>query len=568
MSVIRREGTILSQSKDRDGTRREASDRSLFDPHGGAGASTGLSTSWHLPRDLRLQATRRLRVIALLYALAFFLADFGPPLFLGSIREKFQDPIDWAATAASIVAGLVVAALVASPRLSWETKVNLGLVFEVAASYGIALSQYLGVSVVAAAPIVLHVISPSWVAVWMVFFAVVVPAPPGRALLALIGAASAPPVVIGLALHHAGLSHLMSPSMFFLHHVFTYMICAMLGYVGARVVYALGADVSRARELGSYRLIERLGAGGMGEVWKASHHLLARQAAIKFIRPDAIASSDPQETKTVLKRFELEARATASLSSAHTVAIYDYGVTDDGTFYYVMELLDGMDCDRLIRSFGPLPPARVVHLMAQVCESLEEAHDKHLIHRDVKPANIYVCRSGNRCDFVKVLDFGIVAHPLAPSVPELRLTLPQEAVGTPQFMAPEVALGQKLDGRADLYGLGCVAYWLAAGRPVFEGSSVYDVIAKHLHEPPDPPSLHAPGGMPPELDALILRCLAKEPAQRPADARELARQLRVLPLPDPWSEELAEAWWNDRLASGASPGRGVTGDLTGAPTES
>src|ERR1043166_5836048 len=133
MSGIRREGTILSQSKDRDGTRREASDRSLFDPHGGAGASTGLSTSWHLPRDLRLQATRRLRVIALLYALAFFLADFGPPLFLGSIREKFQDPIDWAATAASIVAGLVVAALVASPRLSWETKVNLGLVFEVAA---------------------------------------------------------------------------------------------------------------------------------------------------------------------------------------------------------------------------------------------------------------------------------------------------------------------------------------------------------------------------------------------------------------------------------------------------
>src|SRR5205814_4257299 len=177
------------------------------------------------------------------------------------------------------------------------------------------------------------------------------------------------------------------------------------------------------RELGSYRLIERLGQGGMGEVWKASHQLLAREAAIKFIRPESILGMSAEESRTTVRRFELEARATASLSSAHTVDLYDFGVSDDGAFYYVMELLDGVDLDLLVRRFGPLPPARMVHLITQVCESLEEAHEKGLIHRDVKPANIYVCRSGVRCDFIKVLDFGLVAHRGPPAPSDLRLTL-------------------------------------------------------------------------------------------------------------------------------------------------
>src|SRR5262249_3066175 len=201
----------------------------------------------------------------------------------------------------------------------------------------------------------------------------------------------------------------------------------------------------RAQELGSYKLIERLGGGGMGDVWRASHQLLARSAAIKFIRPQAIVGVTPSEARLLLKRFQLQAQGTASLSSMHTVGDYDFRSTDDGRFYYVMELLNGLDLDELVRRFGALSPARVVHLLAQVCESLAEAHARGLIHRDVKPANIYVCRKGERCDFVKVLDFGLVAHRGAPAGDDTRLTQPHQAVGTPQFMPPEMALGRETD---------------------------------------------------------------------------------------------------------------------------
>jgi len=255
----------------------------------------------------------------------------------------------------------------------------------------------------------------------------------------------------------------------------------------------------------------------------------------------------------MLKRFELEAQSTASLSSAHTIELYDFGFTDDGRFYYVMELLDGLDCDRLVRQYGPLEPSRVAHLLSQVCDSLEEAHDKGLIHRDVKPANIYVCRAGNRRDFVKVLDFGLVTHRKAPTAESLRLTLPEQAVGTPEFMPPEVALGQEIDGRADLYGLGCVAYWLLTGRSVFEGT-YFEVISKHLHGTPEPLSRVSPNAVPQALEALILRCLEKDPARRPADARELARDLHAISFDPPWSDARAEAWWAARRESVAAPG--------------
>jgi serine/threonine-protein kinase len=289
----------------------------------------------------------------------------------------------------------------------------------------------------------------------------------------------------------------------------------------------------------------------MGEVWKASHQLLAREAAIKFIRPESMLGMSAAESSTMVRRFEREAQATASLSSAHTVDLYDFGVSDDGTFYYIMELLDGLDLDLLVRRFGPLPPSRVVHLLTQVCESLEEAHDKGLIHRDVKPANIYVCRSGLRRDFIKVLDFGLVAHRRSSAPADLRLTLPEHAIGTPAFMAPEVALGKELDGRSDLYGLGCVAYWLVTGRQVFEGSSALEVVSKHVHAEPEPPSRHCPDPLPRELDALILGCLEKAPERRPLGAREVARLVRSVPLTEPWTEERAEAWWSEHVPVGA-----------------
>ena len=530
----------------------------LFLPSGRAARSARFSVDRTLPPHLQEQLPGRLRNIALLYSLAYFLSDFAPSILTGQFASQFGTLLEWVPGVASILIGILVAALASSPRLPWHAKMHLGLVFEVLGSYGIALSMYVGAGQYASTPLVFFVLSPSWVAIWMIVYSIVVPAPPGRALFALLASASAPAVIIGISLQRAGLFHIFTPETFFFSNIFPNLICVVLAYAGARIMVTLGADVSRARELGSYRLIERLGQGGMGEVWRASHQLLAREAAIKFIRPESIAGVSAEASRTMVQRFELEARATASLTSAHTIELYDFGVSDDGTFYYIMELLEGLDCDLLVRRYGALPPSRVVHLMAQVCESLEEAHEKGLIHRDVKPANIYVCRSGVRCDFVKVLDFGLVAH-RRQAQPDVMLTPPEHVIGTPAFMAPEVAQGQEIDGRSDLYGLGCVAYWLVTGRQVFEGSGFLEVISKHLRAEPDPPSRHSPRAMPPELDALILRCLEKAPDRRPPNAREVARLLRSVPLQDAWSAEGAEEWWATHILAGPAGGRGSGG---------
>jgi serine/threonine-protein kinase len=518
----------------------------LFLPRKGRSDSGSRPSS--LPPELAEQATRRLRLIAFVYSSVFFLADVFPDLATGHLAQLFAKPSNWVATVLSILCGLVVAVLAGSRRVPPETKINLGLVFQVAATYGIALAMYLDVPK-GLPPVTFHVLSPSWPAIWMLFYFIVVPAPPRRALLALVASASAAPIVIGLAISRLGYWGQMDPVMFFFMNVFPYMICAAMAYIGARIVFRLGTDVSRALELGSYRLVERLGQGGMGEVWRASHQFLAREAAIKFIRPEAIAGSSPEAAQLLLKRFELEARTTAALTSAHTIDLYDFGVTQEGRFYYVMELLDGVDGELLVRRFGALAPARVIHLLKQICQSLDEAHSKGLIHRDVKPANIYVCRSGRVCDFVKVLDFGLVGQRLEAG-PDLKLTQPEQAIGTPAFMAPEMAMGREVDGRADLYGLGCVAYWLLTGRSVFEGTSYFEVVAKHMHETPDPPSRHAPQSLPAELDALVLECLAKDPALRPASARELEKRLKAIAM-EPWQDEQAEAWWNAHLSGEA-----------------
>jgi type IV secretory pathway VirB3-like protein len=518
---------------------------SLFLPNGQAAQPSRFIDIRTLPPHLQEQLPRRLRNVALLYSLAYFLSDLAPGIVTGTLAQTFTTLAAWATTIGSILVGLVVAAIASSPRLSWRAKMHAGLVFEVLGSYGIALSMYVGAERFANTPIVFYALAPSWVAIWMLLYSIVVPAPPGRALLAMLGSASAPAVVIGISLQRAGLSHMFTPVTFFFTYIFPYLICVILAYASARIMVTLGAAVSRARELGSYRLIERLGQGGMGEVWRASHQLLAREAAIKFIRPESTLGVSADVSRTMTRRFELEARATASLTSAHTVELYDFGVSEDGTFYYIMELLEGLDCDRLVRKAGALSPARAVHLLDQICESLAEAHEKGLIHRDVKPANVYVCRSGIRHDFIKVLDFGLVAHRNAAPPTEAHLTLPEHAVGTPGFMAPEIAQGHEIDGRTDLYGLGCIAYWLVTGRQVFEGANAIEIISKHLHVVPDAPSRHAPDTIPPELDALILNCLEKSPEHRPSSAREVARRLRAVPLRDSWSEERAHAWWSE-----------------------
>jgi serine/threonine-protein kinase len=315
-----------------------------------------------------------------------------------------------------------------------------------------------------------------------------------------------------------------------------------MAYVGARVVYSLGSEVRRARELGSYRLEDRLGEGGMGEVWRASHRLLARPAAVKLIRPSATDGAISDDRR---RRFEREAQVIAQLRSPHTVTLFDFGMTDEGAFYYVMELLEGFDTDRLVRRFGPLPAERVVHILRQMCHSLSEAESCGLVHRDIKPANIFLCRYGEDHDFVKVLDFGIakVANPSAADAPTLD-TIASVIHGTPSFIAPEQALGgTDVDGRADIYSTGCVAYWLLTGQLVFAAETPMKMLLAHAHASPDPPSARTEMPIPPDLEALILSCLAKDRNDRPRSARELLDRLDAITLGQPWSEVRAREWW-------------------------
>jgi serine/threonine-protein kinase len=248
----------------------------------------------------------------------------------------------------------------------------------------------------------------------------------------------------------------------------------------------------------------------------------------------------------LVQRFRREARAVAALHSSHTIQLYDFGVARDGTFYYVMELLNGMDLQTLVTRHGPLPPARAIYLLQQVCESLGEAHDRGLIHRDVKPANIQVCRLGRDCDFVKVLDFGLVKR--APGEKsDVDLTTPNMLTGTPAYLSPESAMGEAVDQRTDIYSLGCVAYWMLTGRQVFEADGVLQMVARHIQAVPEPPSHHSPYPLPHRLEELVLACLAKRPQERPANAWELADQLGRCEVDLPWTREDARQWWHTRL---------------------
>jgi serine/threonine protein kinase len=318
-----------------------------------------------------------------------------------------------------------------------------------------------------------------------------------------------------------------------------------LATVTSRTIYGLRRQVSEVSDIGQYTLESKIGSGGMGEVWRARHRLLIRPAAVKLIRPQTIGSvaGDPD---LLLRRFEREARATAALRSPHTVQLHDFGVAEDGTLYYVMELLEGLDLDTLVKRFGPVPAERAVHILEQVCASLADAHANGLTHRDIKPANIVVSRVGAAWDFVKVLDFGLVklegTHHSDASV---KLTAVGAVSGTPAFMAPEVALGEEsTDHRVDLYSLGCVAYWLLTGTLVFEGPTAMKVMMAHAQTAPPPPSSRVELPIPPALEALILECLEKDPARRPASAAALGARLHALATAMPWTPEQAEKWWS------------------------
>ena len=291
--------------------------------------------------------------------------------------------------------------------------------------------------------------------------------------------------------------------------------------------------------VGSYSLIERLGAGGMGEVWLARHQLLARPAAVKIVREASLGGGEDGHLRR--QRFAREAQATSELQSPHTVQLYDFGITDGGGFYYVMERLRGMDLKRMVERHGPLAPERVVFLLKQVCLSLSEAHALGLVHRDIKPANLFLCRLGSEYDFVKVVDFGVVSRLAHES--SAQITTAGMILGTPAFLAPELVSSHAFDGRADIYALGCVAFWLLTGRPPFEGNDAMAVLMHHVQTAPAPPSTMCEESIPAQLDALVLECLSKDPRRRPASAEALGERLDRVPVVREWDQRRARAWW-------------------------
>jgi serine/threonine-protein kinase len=394
----------------------------------------------------------------------------------------------------------------------------------------------------------------SWVGAVVLMFAAIVPSTPKKMLIAGFVAASMNPLLM-LVSRAQGIWNFGPWNRVLLMHYPDYILVGA-AVVITHVVTKLGQQVTKAREMGSYQLGELLGRGGMGEVYKATHRMLARPAAIKLIRTETLGAVDEEAAKLAITRFRREAEAAANLRSEHTVELYDFGVTDDGTLYLVMEFLNGMDLETLVRETGALSAGRVIHILRQVCDSLEEAHALGLVHRDIKPANIHLGQVGLRHDFVKVLDFGLVKEVSKVSDVESSLaTIPgQMALGTPAYMAPEMALGEPVDGRADIYALGCVAYYLITGQLVFQADKAFQMIAKHLQAEPIPPSHRTDQPVSPELESLILRCLAKDAKDRPQSAAQLAQALDWIPT-DAWGEEEAKQWWaaHDRPRPESSP---------------
>jgi len=424
-------------------------------------------------------------------------------------------------------------------RLSSARLLDLGTVYEVLVAFAISL---------AAVPYGWNIESQgvtrwSAVAVWVLLFPIIVPNTPRRVLAAAVAAAASEPLVALLLIAAGSLPALNLGT--FVQLTWPNAVAVVLAVFVSRVVYNLGEELSEARSLGSYHLVSLLGRGGMGEVWKATHRLLARPAAIKLIQREHIGDATPAQAQEIFRRFEREAQATAALCSPHTIQLYDFGLARDGTFYYVMELLDGVDLDTLVRRYDVQPPERVIHILGQACQSLHEAHHRGLVHRDIKPANIFLCRYGTEVDFVKVLDFGLVKEHRVGTGADARQIASGGLSGTPAFMAPEALSGDGMvDGRSDIYGLGCVAYWLLTGELVFERASIVALIAAHVQQRPVPVAERAPNPVPESLARIVMSCLAKNPADRPQSARALSDALLALDLEPRWTEARATEWWD------------------------
>jgi eukaryotic-like serine/threonine-protein kinase len=522
-------------------------------------AMTSGGTSSTLPDDVAAEQVQRLSAFSLvaggLWAMGLLMDSVVFPLALGARVPRV----------ALFIEGLGVAGAIATyawvrySGSSLQKKSDAGPWLMMLNAADIALLETW-----ASDPTTAMVGHLSWVAVVILLAAMIVPSTPRKMLVAGLASASFGPIGVWLA-YLRGVDT-PSPLLTLLMYCPAYS-CAVAAVVPARMFQKFGRRLREARDLGSYELVERLGEGGMGEVWRARHRLLARPAAIKLVRPTMLGAGDEAATRLARRRFESEAQATAALTSPHTIRLFDFGAADDGRFYYVMELLEGRDMATLVQETGPMPVARVLFLLRQICHSLAEAHARGLVHRDIKPANIFVCRMGLDHDVVKVLDFGLVQQVRRDAAQDLTASLASLAavdglVGTPAFMAPESLSGDApVDHRADLYALGCVVYYLLTGQQVFHGRTPLQSLIDHVSTAPAPPSTRTDNPIPGWMDTLVLDCLAKDPDARPASAAQVQEQIALLGAGLKWSPAEARRWWQRHLPELAA-GDGVAERLT------
>ncbi|MGF1469207.1 MAG: serine/threonine-protein kinase [Sandaracinaceae bacterium] len=442
-----------------------------------------------------------------------------------ALRGRFDATVA-VATALVIVASVGLAAFAKRSRTT-EGLAAGGALYLMATSFAVAwVEQHLGLGG--------GQVGVSWNAVWVAFVPLLVPCSPRRTFVKAMMAATMTPAAIVL---HVALTGRGWPSLLdFVAVVLPVYLGGFLAFAAAKVLSQIGGELERYRNVGRYELVRRLGEGGMGEVWEARHRQLARPAAVKLVR------HREREDSVRNERFEREARVTASLQSPHTVQLFDYGVTEEGELFYVMELLQGMDLEELVKAHGPLPAARVVHILRQALDSLQEAHARGLVHRDIKPGNLFLARYGLRFDHVKVVDFGLVKTDDRRLAVRQDLSTDERISGTPAYLAPEVVTAGEVDGRADIYALGCVAYYLLTGRRVVEEESPLAAAVAHVTEDPIP-FKDMGVDVPEDVAEVILACLEKDPVRRP-DAWTLADLLDRVAVPS-WTQHEAKAWWTE-----------------------
>jgi serine/threonine-protein kinase len=511
------------------------------------GLETPNPVAFQLPPQIQDRAAEGLCWVSLFAAVTSVALTAIEHMFQPEFAAAWRHPVLRIASLAVFFLSIGFMVVQRSGWLSKRRLLDLGMAFQVMIAFACGLFEaaaYQNPDTV--------VLGHSGIAVWMVLCSRLMPNAPMKTAITAALCVLMWPLAYWVDVQVYGFEPISLSRM--LVWVLPLAIVAIWMYVLNFRTLSTFVKQERAEDVGTYVLTERIGRGGMGEVWRARHKTLARDAAVKLIRPEMLSASSERQEQQLRRRFEREARATASLRSPHTVALYDFGKATDGSFYYVMELLEGIDLQTVVDRFGPMEPARVAHVLWQVAQSLEEAHRAGLVHRDIKPRNIVLAKLGFEYDFAKVLDFGLVKT-LDRDDPERTMTtMDGTTTGTPAYMAPEVAMGDRaIDGTADLYSLGCTAYFLLTGLMVFEAATPTAYAIAHVQHAPMPMRDRSELPIPAGLEAIVMQLLEKDPERRIPTARELARRLRALRDFAPWTPEQAERWWEVNLPEYARP---------------